>query len=72
MTEYDPYLDPEALFDTKAHAKMRGCSISKIRRERRERRGVPFIEENGNTIRYRRRDIINYIEAQKRVDVRND
>ena len=68
--DYDPSLDPEALFDTNDYAKMRRCSTSTIRRERRERRGVPFIEINRNTVRYRRQDIINFIKKQKKVEVR--
>ena len=71
MTGYDPYQDPEALFTTEEHAQMRGVSVSTIRRERRKRQGVPFIELNRNTVRYRRQDIVDFISAQKRVEVRS-
>jgi len=63
-----PIQDPEALFTTEQHAKLRSCSISTIRRERRERRGVPFIQINRNTVRYRRQDILDFIVA-RRVEV---
>lgn len=65
MTEvysYDSRFDPEALLTTEQCARMRGCSVSTIRRERRERRGLPFIQLNQNTVRYRRQDVIDYIQ----------
>ena len=66
--KYDPMLDPEALMNTQQCAAMRGCSVSTIRRERRERRGVPFIALNMNSVRYRRQDVIAFI-AKHRVPV---
>lgn len=72
IDQYNPHIDPESLLGTNDHAKMRDCSPSTIRRERRERRGVPFVEINKNTIKYRRQDIIDYIRSQKRVEVKND
>ncbi|HPE81692.1 MAG: hypothetical protein H6961_01450 [Chromatiaceae bacterium] len=70
MSDYNPILDPEALLTTEQCALMRGCSASTIRRERRERRGVPFIEINCNTVRYRRQDVVDFI-SKYRVDVDN-
>lgn len=69
--EYNPYLDPECLLDTNEHAALRKCSTSTIRRERNERRGVPFIVINHNVVRYRRGDILNYINSFKKVAVSN-
>jgi len=57
--------DPEALLTTAQCAKMRSCSVSTVRRERRERRGVPFIAINYNNVRYRRQDVIDYISAHR-------
>ncbi len=65
MRDYIPMLDPEALLTTQQCANMRSCSVSTIRRERRERRGVPFISINYNTVRYRRRDVIDYIDGHR-------
>ena len=65
---YDPAHDPEALLTTSQYADLRNSSTSTIRRERRERRGVPFILINRNSVRYRRQDILDWITA-RRVDV---
>lgn len=69
--EYNPFLDPESLLTTKEHAALRGCSTSTIRRERNERRGVPFIVVNHNVVRYRRGDILDHIRSFKKVEVTN-
>ena len=70
-TVYNPFDDPEALFTTEECARMRGCSVSTIRRERRERIGIPFIHINCNTVRYRRRDILEHIGSLRRVETSN-
>jgi hypothetical protein len=62
MSHYNPILDPEALLTTEQCAQMRACSVGTVRRERRERRGIPPIIINRNTVRYRRRDVIDWIE----------
>lgn len=69
--EYNPYLDPECLLNTNEYAALRGSSPSTIRRERSERRGVPFIIVNHNVVRYRRKDILDYINSLKRIEVYN-
>jgi hypothetical protein len=68
---YDPYSDPECLLTTNECAALRGCSASTIRRERNERRGVPFIAVNYNVVRYRRGDILDFIAGLKRVETSN-
>lgn len=68
---YNPLLDPESLLTTSEHADLRSCSTSTIRRERNERRGVPFTVINHNVVRYRRGDILEYINSFKKVRVSN-
>ena len=59
---YNPILDPEALLTTNQCAAMLGCSVNTLRRQRRERKGVPFIELTCNTVRYRRREVLDFIK----------
>lgn len=69
--KYDPYRDPEALFNTEETARMRGVSVSTIRRERRERIGIPFVRINRNVVMYRRQDIIDYNRSLEVVPTSN-
>ena len=62
---YELILDPEALLTTKQCARLRGCSVNTLRRERRERRGIPFVEFNMNSVRYRRGDVLDYINRYR-------
>lgn len=62
---YDPTRDPESLMSTDQLADLRDTSPSTIRRERRERRGVPFIQINRNTVKYRRRDALDWVAAHR-------
>lgn len=59
---YQASLDREALLTTKQVAELRACSPQTIQRECQERRGIPPVIINRNTVRYRRRDVIDWIE----------
>jgi len=68
---YQPALDPEALLTTKQVAELRACSTQTIQRECQERRGIPPIVINRNTVRYRRKDVLDWI-ARHRIETTDE
>ncbi len=62
---YDATLDPDALLTTKQVAELRACSPQTIQRECQERRGIPPVIINRNTVRYRRLDVHDWIQLHR-------
>jgi hypothetical protein len=57
--------DLDDLLRQRAYAKIRGCSQRTIERERAIGSGCPYIKI-GRSVRYRRRDITDFIERHIR------
>lgn len=59
--------DPAALLDEYQMAKMLGCSIHKLRRDRWAGGGIPFIKLNEKgSVRYRRSDFDSFVSSRVR------
>lgn len=58
---YDPIKDPLALLDDNLVAKLLHRQVSSIKRDRRNRVGIPFVKINHNTVRYRRIDVEKFL-----------
>lgn len=52
------------LLDTGAASALLGCSPSALVKFRTERRGPPYVKV-GRLIRYRRRDLVRWVRAQR-------
>lgn len=55
----------EALFNQKTLCAVLGCASQFVERHRRVGIGVPYIKI-GSMVRYKKADILNYIESQKK------
>lgn len=62
---YDPRLDPEALLSPSEVSKMIGLGLKKLEKDRRENTGIPFIRLCYNRVRYRRQDILDWLNAHR-------
>jgi predicted DNA-binding transcriptional regulator AlpA len=54
----------ETYVDEKTVAKVTGFSLSTLRNQRFERRGIPY-SKIGRSVRYKYNDVLNYMESKK-------
>ena len=55
---------PERLIDEKTTSELLGNSVSTLQSDRYNRRGIPFIKV-GRLVRYKVKDILEYIEKNR-------
>lgn len=62
IPSYDPAHDPEALLSPKQAGAMIGLTERKLSADRNRGVGIPYIRLGANRVRYRRGDILTWIE----------
>ncbi len=61
--KYDPMKDPLALLSIERVSQITGRSKKSLARDRRLRIGMPFVALNHNAVRYRLKDVNNFIDS---------
>lgn len=67
LCRYDPCRDPEALLSPEQAAAMVGFTPRKLAADRTAGVGIAYIRVAENRVRYRRRDIIDWISSMERL-----